>query len=242
MKIMVLYTWKTPEENMRMTKEFLPDFVDVVCLNEGQTPGWHSSTAYGVPGALKTIKKAEEQGYDAVVILCHGDPVVQEAREIVDIPVLGPANVAMHIAAMLGFKIGMLILNYPRSRYWNTQNIAKYGFENRVIQRGLKVNVEGSVEAYHRYKASGGKDVSFIPELADNCIEVIEKDDVDVIIFGCAALVWTKEVLHTELVKRGYDIPIVDPLPTAVEMARVLVNSGLSHSRTAYQKIALPGI
>ena len=239
MKIMVLYTWKTPDDNMKMTKDFLPDDVDVVCLNEGCTPGWHSSTAYGIPGGLETIKKAERDGYDAVVILCNGDPVVQEARELVDIPVIGPSNASLHIAAMLGFKIGMLILNYPRSRYWNTQNIAKYGFESRVIQRGVKYNVEESVAAYERYKASGGKDISFIPELAESCIKVIQDDDVEALTLNCGGMIWARDILHSELVKRGYDVPVINPLPTAVEIARVLVNSGLSHSRITYPKSTL---
>ncbi len=42
------------------------------------------------------------------------------------------------------------------------------------------------------------------------------------------------KLLRSELLKKGYDIPVVNPLPVAVEVARALVNLKLTHSRITY--------
>lgn len=54
------------------------------------------------PEILKLVKQAEEDGYDAAIIWCAGDPALAAARELVDIPVIGPGQSAMLIASMLG--------------------------------------------------------------------------------------------------------------------------------------------
>ena len=45
---------------------------------------------------------------------------------------------------------------------------------------------------------------------------------------------WYAKFPIRELKKRGYDIPFVNPTPTAVEMAKMLVALKLTHSRYSY--------
>jgi allantoin racemase len=54
------------------------------------------------PEILRLTKKAEEDGYDAVIIWCGHDPSLSAAREMVDIPVIGPGEAAFLVASMLG--------------------------------------------------------------------------------------------------------------------------------------------
>ena len=49
---------------------------------------------------FNSVVRAEREGYDAVAIGCFLDPVLQEAREIMDIPVLSLAEAGMHVACM----------------------------------------------------------------------------------------------------------------------------------------------
>src|SRR5690606_5773638 len=58
--------------------------------------------ALAVPDTLVKVVVAERAGADAIVIDCMGDPGLKPARERVSVPVLGPAESAMHFAAMLG--------------------------------------------------------------------------------------------------------------------------------------------
>ena len=56
--------------------------------------------AMAVPGLVVEAIRAERAGADAIVIDCMGDPGLKAAREVVSIPVLGPAQTAMHLAAI----------------------------------------------------------------------------------------------------------------------------------------------
>jgi allantoin racemase len=49
---------------------------------------------------VKIVEKAEKDGYDALISWCGGDPGVEEARTLVDIPVIGPGE-AMEILSQL---------------------------------------------------------------------------------------------------------------------------------------------
>jgi allantoin racemase len=46
---------------------------------------------------------------------------------------------------------------------------------------------------------------------------------------GCA------QGIRTQLLERGLDVPVIDPLVAAIQMAEAMVSSALSHSRHAYQ-------
>jgi allantoin racemase len=58
--------------------------------------------ALAVPDIIKQAIEAESNGASAIVIDCMADPGMRPAREAVAIPVLGPAETSMHLAAMLG--------------------------------------------------------------------------------------------------------------------------------------------
>ena len=54
------------------------------------------------PDILRLVKEAEADGCDAVIIWCGGDPALDAARELVDIPVIGPGESMRAIASILG--------------------------------------------------------------------------------------------------------------------------------------------
>ena len=64
--------------------------------------------AMSVPGIVVEALKAERAGCDAIIIDCMGDPGMKVAREMVSIPVLGPAETSMHVAAMLGHRFSVV--------------------------------------------------------------------------------------------------------------------------------------
>jgi hypothetical protein len=52
--------------------------------------------------------EAEQEGCDAVVIDCFGDPALHAAREAVRIPVIGAGEAAMRLAATVGHQFGVV--------------------------------------------------------------------------------------------------------------------------------------
>ena len=45
-----------------------------------------------VPGLIEAVPALEAEGFNALIIGCFGDPGLAPARELVDIPVIGPGQ------------------------------------------------------------------------------------------------------------------------------------------------------
>lgn len=84
------------------------------------------------------VKLAEDDGVDAVMVACSGDPGVAEARTLVDIPVIGPMESAMLLACSYGRKFGIVTV---ADRTWSgfmDENVHNAGLASRYAgQRQL---------------------------------------------------------------------------------------------------------
>jgi len=54
------------------------------------------------PEILRLVREAEEDGCDAAIIWCGGDPSLEAARELVTMPVIGPGESMTALASMHG--------------------------------------------------------------------------------------------------------------------------------------------
>ncbi len=81
---------------------------------------------------FNSVVQAEGEGYDAVAIGCFLDPVLQELREIMDIPVLSLAEAGMHVACMYGQRFSVLNYTAPNNVKFVAELIERYGLEKRA--------------------------------------------------------------------------------------------------------------
>ena len=181
-------------------------------------------TAVSVPGTLERIIEAEREGVDAVVIDCMGDPGLRPSREVVSIPVLGPCQTAMNVAAMLGHKFSVLtVMRRLRAQFENTAAIS--GLAGKLASvRSVDIPVldlEVDIERTRRI-------------LIDEAIVAIERDGAEALIFGCTGLMGSAEAIRAGLRDFGLDVPVIDPIPTAISVAAAMVRSGLSHSKLTF--------
>lgn len=235
MKIQLLIPFIVDAQHHRYVSEFVPPGVDIVGLKHGRVAETRADAALTLPEELEAMVKAEKDGYDAVVVGCHGDPGVQEGRELVDIPVVGSMQAALHICATLGHKVCILTPS-EMIRKWIEPNVRAYGFdESAASVRALPFSVQEAVSQYWEYKTSG-RTGDLIEKLTVECIHAINDDNATVLTLGCGGLLWTPGVVKDELKRRGYDLPFVNPIPTAIELAETLVKLRLTHSRLCYPR------
>ncbi|PWA12156.1 hypothetical protein DCC39_06900 [Pueribacillus theae] len=78
---------------------------------------------------LRNIIHAEKNGFDAIALHCFLDPVLDEARELVNIPVVSMAESSMLMSLMYGKKFA--IVTY-------TPQLAKKSFPNLINKYGLR--------------------------------------------------------------------------------------------------------
>ncbi len=78
-----------------------------------------TDTVFGYPYLLNAIDvihniaEAGQAGADGCMVACTGDPGVIEARTLVDVPVVGPWEASLHMAAMYGYRFGVITVEDP---------------------------------------------------------------------------------------------------------------------------------
>ncbi|XUY29637.1 aspartate/glutamate racemase family protein [Agrobacterium sp. rho-8.1] len=180
--------------------------------------------AMSVPGTLLEVKKADRDGVDAVIIDCMGDPGLRPAREITDMVVVGPAQTGMHIAAMLGHTFSVItVMRRLRPSFENTAALC--GLSSKLASvRSVDIPVL-HLEADR---------TETLRRLIEEGRRAVEEDGAEALIFGCTGLMGCAAGLRAGLLDEGIDVPVIDPIPTAISIAAGLVRAGLSQSRTTY--------
>lgn len=176
------------------------------------------------PDTILKIVDAENEGSDAVVIDCMGDPGLKGARECVSIPVIGPCETAMHYASMLGHKFTVLtVLDRTKPLIENLSKI--YGVSSKCTPA---VSVDIPVLELEN-------DLNYtLTKMTEKSIETIKNHNTDVIIFGCTGMLGCAEALYNNLKTNGFDVPVIDPIPLAVNTAYVCAKLKLAQSKKCY--------
>lgn len=176
------------------------------------------------PGTVAKIIEAERDGVDAVVIDCMGDPGLRPARETVSIPVLGPGQTGMLVAAMFGHKFSVVtVLRRLRPSFENTAALA--GLSSKLASvRSVDIPVLELEADLARTEAM----------LVEEAIKAVEQDGAEAIIFGCTGLLGCAAAVREGLLARSIDVPVIDPIPNAVMVAAAMARVGLAQSKLTY--------
>ncbi|NIB42670.1 Asp/Glu racemase [Pseudomaricurvus alkylphenolicus] len=175
------------------------------------------------PDMIKNASAAEREGASAIVLNCVADPSLAAIREAVNTPVVGCGQVAMHFAALLGHKFSILPTLERRKRCYQEMAI-RYGLAEKLA----------SVRPTNIPVRNIDSDPSAFETLLQCTVEAILEDEADVIIFGCTHFAALESKITFGLKEQGLSVPIINPLPLAVEAAKSLVRNHLKHSKIAY--------
>jgi allantoin racemase len=177
-----------------------------------------------VPDILTKAVRAEKAGADAVIIDCMADPGLYAARELVRIPVVGPAQASMHLAAMLGHRFSVLTVS--------EQDVPEV--EEQASRYGLSTKL-ASARPFNIPVLALDDDVDeTVGVLVTVAERTIREDGAHVVIPGCTGLAGLASRIQAELAERGCEVPVLDPPYVALKLAESLVDLGQSHSRRTY--------
>ena len=177
-----------------------------------------------VPDILNKVVQAEQEGMDAVIIDCMSDPGLYPARELVRIPVVGPAEASMHLGAILGHRFS--VLTVFDSDIPAVEDLAnRYGLATKLASvRAFNIPV---LELHEDLGAT----IQSLAELSDTTLKA---DGAHVLILGCTGLAGLAPRIQEILAERGWVIPVLDPPSVAVNLAESLVNMSLIQSKRSY--------
>jgi Asp/Glu/hydantoin racemase len=177
------------------------------------------------PATLAALAARRGQ-YDAAVIACFGDPGLDAAKELLDVPVLGISEAAFHAASMLGRRFGVVSFTAA----------LRPMFEDCLAHHGLA----GRCAGFRMGPAFAG-DPGLVAEeraalLVDLCRQSVEQDGAEVVILAGGPLAGLAPVIADRVA-----VPLVDGTAAAVRMAEALVGLAPPGASRARRDRALTG-
>ena len=173
------------------------------------------------PYVVKKVREVADKA-DAIIINCFGDVAVDAAREVTDVPIIGPGSSSMALAQLLGHNFSVVTVLSRLAPLIDTI-AAELGTTKLTSTRAVDIPV---LELEDRAKT--------VEKLTKESVKAIEEDGAHVIVLGCTGMAGLADQLKHELAEQGYNIPVVDPLIVALKLAEILVDMKTSQSRLTY--------
>jgi len=167
---------------------------------------------------IEAYLEAEKEGFDAVWVNCFGDPGVKQARHVVGIPVIGPAEATLHFACQLGRRFAVIGANMPGQFDQMSETVRYHGLESRLSPNGIRLDKEPFVEIWPKAQENPRLAADSVTEVAKECVA----SGADVIVVGCCALgPMCGAAGVNKITVDGRDIPVLDPTMVAAKIAEM---------------------
>lgn len=176
------------------------------------------------PTVVKKVVWAEKAGYDAVVMSNTFDPGVEIARLCVRIPVIGVFRAALHFAATLGRRIGVVV---------PLDGLVPH--TERIIQSYEMSPFVTAVRSFGMY----GTDAELranretLKSVAAECMrQVVEETGAEVVIPLGGVLI--PYIVSTKELSEIVGVPVINTKASGIQFAELCHISGVSHSPATY--------
>lgn len=179
------------------------------------------------PYVLKMAQKGQDEGFDAIVLDCFGDPAMDECRELLDIPIFGAGQSACLLAMRLGCNFSIISTLDSADRQVKG-NLMKYGIRDFLV----------SMPVVNTPVTELNKDPQKLTqEIVTIGYKAVKEDKANVLIFGCTGMSPMVKLVTDGLKEKGVSIPVIEPYRAALFDAVSCVMIGVQHSKTAYMSV-----
>lgn len=172
------------------------------------------------PEIVQLAADGQNAGFDAVVLYCFSDPVIDACREALRIPVIGGAQASCLAALNVCRSFGVILADEARLP------------EKKLFLRTLGVSSEriGQIAAVNLNGISpwADRETTFNKLLACGQ-KMMRETHTEAIVLGCLSFLGLAEPLS-----RVLGIPVIDPAVAAVTTAESIVRQRLFTSKVSY--------
>lgn len=172
------------------------------------------------PEIVQLAADGQNAGFDAVVLYCFSDPVIDACREALRIPVIGGAQASCLAALNVCRSFGVILADEARLP------------EKKLFLRTLGVNPEriGQIAAVNLSGISpwADRETTFKKLLACGQ-KMMRETHTEAIVLGCLSFLGLAEPLS-----RVLGLPVIDPAVAAVTTAESIVRQRLFTSKVSY--------
>lgn len=174
-----------------------------------------------IPATVERALELEQDGWDAIILGCFGDPGIDAFRELISIPIIGPGEATALVAASLGHRFSVITITESVIAFTGRQ-IRNAGVSEKLASvRAIGVPVLELHEDRDRTIAA----------TVEHGRKAIEKDRADTLIVGCMSMGFLETA---EAASEKLGVPVLNPGKVALKYAEAMVGAGLTHSRKAY--------
>jgi allantoin racemase len=174
-----------------------------------------------VPATLEGVRRAEADGFDAVIVGCFGDPGLEAARELVQIPVIGPGESGMLLAASLGHRFSVITV---LDSVIAAQEVQAY---KAGVRDKLASVLATDIPVLSLMK---DRDAS-LRRIVDVGRRAVEADRADSLVLGCMTMSFLG---IADEVSALLGVPVINAGRCALKAAETLVSMQMSHSKHAF--------
>lgn len=172
------------------------------------------------PEIVQLAADGQNAGFDAVILYCFSDPVIDACREALRIPVIGGAQASCLAALNVCRSFGVILADEARLP------------EKKLFLRTLGVSPEriGQIAAVNLNGISpwADRETTFKKLLACGQ-KMMRETHTEAIVLGCLSFLGLAEPLS-----RVLGIPVIDPAVAAVTTAESIVRQRLFTSKVSY--------
>jgi allantoin racemase len=184
----------------------------------------HVEEAIAAAATLELLIE-HRNAYDAYVIACAGDPGVAAARELVDGPVIGIAEAAMHMACLVAHRFSVISV-VDRIKPMLTDMVQLSGLAPRCAS--IRTTGLGVLEIERDWDEA-------LRRLAEQGRRAVSEDGAEAIVLGCAGMGPLDKRLEREL-----GVPVLDGCACAVTLAEACHRYGLATSKASAYRAPEP--
>lgn len=228
MKILIINPdYGMTQEDMALRCRILEEYtapdtqLAMVCpQNSGVELNSALDVVLAAPEIVQLAADGQNAGFDAVILYCFSDPVIDACREALRIPVIGGAQASCLAALNVCRSFGVILADEARLP------------EKKLFLRTLGVSPEriGQIAAVNLNGISpwADRETTFKKLLACGQ-KMMRETHTEAIVLGCLSFLGLAEPLS-----RVLGIPVIDPAVAAVTTAESILRQRLFTSKVSY--------
>jgi Asp/Glu/hydantoin racemase len=176
---------------------------------------------------LENALRAQDEGYDVFAVGSVQDPALEEARSLLDIPVVGYGESAMHFGSCLGSKFAVLVFQQGFDQMMDLR-IQRLGMQARALPT---IVIDAGFDDVGR---SLSNDPAMLVDSFRRAAQIAIAQGAEVLIPG---QLYLSEAIARAGVTRIDEVPVMDGLSATLKMAEAMADFkqlGISVTRRGY--------
>ena len=167
--------------------------------------------------------RRKDNKFDAIIIGCAGDPGLGAVRELMDVPVIGPAESAYHMACMVADRFSVI----------SPKQAGGKGVADDLIARTREMGLNSRLASVEFVEMPivdmWSDDPTAVIKQAKIAIGKAKENGAGAVVLGCMSMAF-----RTANTKWDVGIPVINPLSAAIKIAESFVDMGILQSRVTY--------